>query len=346
MTELQLPALSLVVLIGVSGSGKSTFAATAFEPYEVLSSDYCRALVSGDENDQSASADAFDVLHYIAGKRLDRGLLTVVDATNVSREARASLVQLARDHDVLPVAIVLDVPTQVAIQRNAVRSDRTFGDGPIKRQASQLRRSIRGLAREGFRRVHVLSTVNEVEQARVVRERLLNDFRDQHGPFDIIGDVHGCLDELLVLLDRLGYAVARDTGGRPVDAEHPQGRPRLPRDVGGVDDGEQSAIEALAGDVVQHVEGVRAGRLVGLVAADQRAAVVGTQHLLPLERLRGERGLARAGHPDERHQAERGNRQVGHRPPSPPRSSRVNRASWVGGPVSGAGSPTPRSSTR
>lgn len=224
MTELQLPALSLVVLIGVSGSGKSTFAARAFEPYEVLSSDYCRALVSGDENDQSASADAFDVLHHIAGKRLDRGLLTVVDATNVSKEARASLVQLARDHDVLPVAIVLDVPTQVAIRRNAGRADRTFGDGPIKRQASQLRRSLRGLAREGFRKVHMLSSVDEVEQAVIVRERLLNDLRDQHGPFDVIGDVHGCLDELLLLLERLGYRVARDEAGRAVDAEHPEGR--------------------------------------------------------------------------------------------------------------------------
>ena len=224
MSELQIPALSLVVLMGVSGSGKSTFAARAFEPYEVLSSDYCRALVSGDETDQSASSDAFDVLHYIAGKRLDRGLLTVVDATNVSKEARASLVRLARDHDVLPVAIVLDVPTQVAIQRNTVRADRAFGDGPIKRQAAQLRRSIRGLAREGFRRVHVLSSVDEVDRAVVVRERLLNDFRDQHGPFDVIGDVHGCLDELLVLLDRLGYAVARDEQGRAVDAEHPRGR--------------------------------------------------------------------------------------------------------------------------
>ncbi len=224
MTELPIPALSLVVLIGVSGSGKSSFAADAFRPYEVLSSDYCRALVSGDENDQSASADAFDVLHHIAGKRLDRGLLTVVDATNVSREARASLVQLARDHDVLPVAIVLDVPTQLAIARNAARADRSFGEGPIRRQASQLRRSIKGLGREGFRKVHVLSSVDEIAEARIVRERLLNDFRDQHGPFDIVGDVHGCLDELLELLDRLGYQTVRDDLGRAVDAEHPQGR--------------------------------------------------------------------------------------------------------------------------
>ena len=224
MTELHVPQLSLVVLIGVSGSGKSTFAQRAFGPFEVLSSDYCRALVSGDENDQAASADAFDVLHYIAGKRLDRGLLTVVDATNVSRESRATLVKLAREHDVLPVAIVLDVPTDTAMQRNRSRPDRNFGDGPIRRQASQLRKSIKGLGREGFRTVHILHSVAEVDAATIVRDRLFNDLRDQHGPFDIIGDVHGCLDELLALLTELGYQIARDEAGNPSDAHHPEGR--------------------------------------------------------------------------------------------------------------------------
>lgn len=224
MSELHIPNLCLVALVGVSGSGKSTFAARAFAPSEVLSSDFCRAMVSGDENDQSATNDAFAVLYYIAGKRLDRGLLTVVDATNVSRESRAGLVKLARDHDVLPVAIVLDVPTEVAIERNAARVDRAFGDGPIRRQASQLRKSIRALGREGFRGVHVLSSVDEVAAAAIVRDRLLNDYRDQHGPFDIIGDVHGCLEELLELFGRLGYAVRRDRAGRAVDAEHPDGR--------------------------------------------------------------------------------------------------------------------------
>ena len=224
MSELHIPQLCLVALIGVSGSGKSSFAARAFEPYEVLSSDYCRALVSGDENDQAASSDAFDVLYYIAGKRLDRGLLTVVDATNTSKEARARLVALAREHDVLPVAIVLDVPTQVAIERNATRADRTFGDGPIRRQAAQLRKSVRGLGREGFRTVHVLTSVDEVDAARIHRHRLFSDHRDQHGPFDIIGDVHGCLDELLALFGRLGYEVARDDAGNAVDAHHPEGR--------------------------------------------------------------------------------------------------------------------------
>src|SRR5829696_10181396 len=91
-----IPDLSLVVLVGASGCGKSTFARTHFGKFETLSSDFCRGLVSNDENDQSATKDAFEALHFLAAKRLARGLLTVVDATNVQQEARKPLVELAR----------------------------------------------------------------------------------------------------------------------------------------------------------------------------------------------------------------------------------------------------------
>lgn len=222
--EIHVPELSLVVLIGISSSGKSTFADRAFEPFEVVSSDYCRAVVSGDENSQEASADAFDLLHYIVGKRLARGLLTVVDATNVSREARAQLIAVARAHDVLPVAIVLDTPFEVALARHQARTDRPFGPGPLRRQSRQLLKSLGRLAREGFRSVHVLSSTAEAENAVLVRNRLYSDHRDDHGPFDIIGDVHGCLPELLSLLDRLGYQVSTDQAGRPVNLSHPDAR--------------------------------------------------------------------------------------------------------------------------
>src|SRR5512139_2809363 len=220
--ELAVPEMSLVVLIGVSGAGKSTFARERFGPYEVVSSDFCRGLVSDDENDQDATRDAFDVLDYIVGKRLARGRLTVVDATSVQRDARRKLVDLARAHDVLPVAIVLDVPEQLCLARNAERPDRTFGASVVRRQRDQLRRSLRGLAREGFRKVHVLRTEEEIAAATIVREKLLNDYRHEHGPFDVIGDVHGCRSELETLLAELGYDLVRDELGRPVDAVHPR----------------------------------------------------------------------------------------------------------------------------
>ncbi|MDV9193090.1 polynucleotide kinase-phosphatase, partial [Streptomyces sp. SR27] len=207
--------LSLVVLIGATGSGKSTFARRHFKPTEIVSSDFCRGLVADDENDQSASKDAFDVLHYIAGKRLAAGRLTVVDATNVQQEARRQLVQLARSYDVLPIAIVLDLPEDVCRARNAGRPDRA--DMPahvIQRHRRELRRSLRGLEREGFRKVHVLRSVEEVDTAEVVLERRFNDLRHLTGPFDIIGDIHGCRSELDTLLAKLGY----------VDGHHPEGR--------------------------------------------------------------------------------------------------------------------------
>jgi protein phosphatase len=222
--QITVPQLSLVVLIGVSGSGKSTFARDRFGPFEVLSSDTCRGLVSNDENDQNATAAAFDVLAYIAGKRLAAGLLTVIDATSVQRESRATLTPRARDHDVLPVAIVLNVPKKVCLERNAARPERDFGDRVVHRQSEQLRRSLRGLSREGFRKVHVLDSVEEVDSATVVRERLLNDKRDQTGPFDVVGDVHGCRSELETLLQKMDYTLVRDDQGRPVDAVPPAGR--------------------------------------------------------------------------------------------------------------------------
>lgn len=222
MSELAIPELSLVCLVGASGSGKSTFARQHFTPFEVLSSDFCRGLVSGDENDQSATKAAFDVLHHIAGKRLDGGHLTVVDATSVQAEARRQLVALARAHDVLPVAIVLDLPERVCLDRNASRADRDFPDAVVRRQRDQLRRSIKHLGREGFRTVHVLRSESEVAEAVVVRQRLLSDLRHERGPFDVIGDVHGCLAELVSLLVELGYDVVHDEQGRPVDALPPE----------------------------------------------------------------------------------------------------------------------------
>jgi protein phosphatase len=216
--ELTVPELSLVLLIGVSGSGKSTFGRAHFRPTEVISSDFCRGLVADDENDQSATPAAFELLYYIAGMRLKAGRLTVVDATNIQPEARKPLVALAREHDVLPVAIVLDVPEGVCAARNAARPDRTFGSHVIRRQRDQLRRSLKGLQREGFRTVHTLHGEDEIAGASITRTKLYNDLRHEHGPFDVIGDIHGCRAELELLLAELGYGIARDGEGRVTGA--------------------------------------------------------------------------------------------------------------------------------
>jgi protein phosphatase len=220
MTVIKVPDLSLVALVGVSGSGKSTFAARHFLPTEVISSDFCRGLVADDPNDQSATADAFDVLNYIAGKRLAAGRLTVIDATSVQPAARKSLVELATRHHVLAVAIVLDLSEAACAAHNAARPDRSFGRHVLRQQHTQLRRSMGGLRREGFHRVFVLRSEAEVDAATIEREPLWNDRRGDHGPFDIIGDVHGCYDELAGLLGKLGYAI--DSGG--ASARHPEGR--------------------------------------------------------------------------------------------------------------------------
>src|SRR6187401_3103190 len=135
--KLTIPELSLVVLVGVSGSGKSTFAARHFLKTEVLSSDVCRGLVSDDENNQAATKEAFEVLHFIAGKRLAAGKLTVVDATNVQPESRKPLVELAREFHCLPVAIVFNLPERLCQERNRQRADRDFGEHVIRQQRQQ-----------------------------------------------------------------------------------------------------------------------------------------------------------------------------------------------------------------
>jgi len=214
-----IPEMSLVVLIGASGCGKSTLARTHFKPFETLSSDFCRGLVSNNENEQSATTAAFEVLHYIAAKRLEAGLLTVVDATNVQLEARKPLIELAQRYHVMPVAIVLDMPERVCAERNRTRPDRNFGGHVIRHQRGQLHRSMRGLEREGFRHLHVLRSPDDVARVVVERQPLWNDRRSDHGPFDIIGDVHGCAEELRALLALLGYVPDESSGFR-----HPGGR--------------------------------------------------------------------------------------------------------------------------
>ncbi len=221
-TAIAIPELSLVVLVGASGSGKTTFARAHFRPTEIVSSDACRAMIADNENDQSATPEAFELLHFIARKRLAAGRLTVIDATNVQSESRTPLVAIAREQHCIPVAIVLNLPERLCLERNASRRDRPISAHAVRQQVSQLRRSLRDLKQQGFRHIFVLQTEEEVAAVQVSRQPLWNNRRDEHGPFDIIGDIHGCYDELATLLRKLGYELDDTTA--PPRCQHPAGR--------------------------------------------------------------------------------------------------------------------------
>ena len=223
--NLGIPELSLVVLVGVTGSGKSTFARAHFRPTEVISSDFCRGLVADDENDQSATPAAFEVLHFIAGQRLrgrppDRRRRHQRAARSPPRAGHAGpRARRAAGRDRAR-------PAGGALRRSGTRAARTGTSARTCSAASaaSCAAGCAGLGREGFRTVHVLHSPEEVDAAAIGRTRLYTDRRDEAGPFDIIGDVHGCRAELEELLTTLGYELERDAAGRPVDARHPGGR--------------------------------------------------------------------------------------------------------------------------
>ncbi|MDE6501079.1 MAG: polynucleotide kinase-phosphatase [Ruminococcus sp.] len=217
--RIEIPDFALVAMIGATSSGKTTFANKKFKPTEVLSSDFFRAMVSDDENNQKVSGEAFDALFYIAKKRLDLMKLTVIDATNLQQSARKKIVDFARENNVHSVAIVLNVPENVLLERNNARPERQLPARVIRNHCNELRHCIKKLKRDGFRYVYVLNSQEDIDNAEIVRTKLWNDKKDVHGAFDIIGDIHGCMDELKELLHKLGYK--ENENGIPV---HPDDR--------------------------------------------------------------------------------------------------------------------------
>jgi protein phosphatase len=171
VSTLVLPDPSLVVLVGAAGSGKSTLAARLFVADEILSSDALRATVSGDQADQGASSVAFRILHRTLERRLARGEMTVIDATNTKAEHRRPLLDRARAAATPIVAIVLDLPPATVLRRNAARSERVVDPAVVDRHLAAIRHTVDAgqLAIEGFDHVVLLQTTADVANLLIER---------------------------------------------------------------------------------------------------------------------------------------------------------------------------------
>ncbi len=212
-----LPPGTLVVLCGISGCGKSTFAAANFTTTQIVSSDECRAILSDDPADQSVSGRAFELLHWITDQRLRRKRTTAVDSTALSKRARRDLLKIAHSNQAHIVLICFDIPLAECLARDIAR-ERTVGPVVIGRQYKAFTAALSDIQDEDWDRVFVLSE-EEAGKVRFMAQAGSFELRDLTGPFDVIGDLHGCMSELRELLDKLGYR----QGSRPA-FYHPEGR--------------------------------------------------------------------------------------------------------------------------
>lgn len=214
-----IPKLSLVMLVGVSGSGKSSFAQQHFAADEILSSDAIRHEVLDNVADQSDNHLVFNILAERLRNRLHAGLLTVVDATNLAQKDRNQLLRIAKDVYVKSYAIVLDLPLDECLAANAQRSRQVPAD-IIEEQHQRLQKQYPVTGKRSFRRVFTYRSRDSINAVQIERRKMRSDFQSLTGPFDIIGDVHGCFDELCQLITKLGYELTSSPHKNSVDTMH------------------------------------------------------------------------------------------------------------------------------
>jgi predicted kinase len=246
---------SLVLLVGPSGSGKSTFAHNYFRPTEIVSSDVCRALVCDDESNQRVSGTAFEVFYKIIDSRLKHKKLTVADATNLTRSARYSLSRYASEHEVPLVVLAFDTPVEQCIANNAKRARFVPPEVITKHHADYLGALERIMDGGDYEPVYDQVIRLDPEQRYTVKIATPGVTEMLAVGWDIIGDIHGCMEELCELLARLGYEIEVHTTF-PLRAIHPYGR-RIAfvgdiTDRGPFNDAALAAVKSLvdAGDAV------------------------------------------------------------------------------------------------
>ncbi len=153
---IKLPRRTLLVLAGPAGSGKSTFARRRFSPTMIVSSDYCRALICDDENNQRVNRDAFDLFYYIIHKRMFQGRFTVADSTALQPEARQRLLDLAYRHGYLTCLLIFNVPEQISRNRNQQR-ERKVEEQVHGYHARLLQQTLQAAPHEGWNRLYILT---------------------------------------------------------------------------------------------------------------------------------------------------------------------------------------------
>jgi len=152
MSDEPLPDPALVVLVGASGSGKSTWVRARYRSAEIVSADDLRGVVGSGRHDLDASTEAFALLDLIVGGRVRRGLTTVVDTLGLDDVRRRGWLDLARAHRLPAVVVAFDTPAELCRRRNADR-DRPVPAPVLTRQVRSFRALRPVLADEGWDRV-------------------------------------------------------------------------------------------------------------------------------------------------------------------------------------------------
>lgn len=197
-----IPDRSLILPVGVAGSGKTTTAEKLFGSHALVSSDHCRELVCGDETDQTHNRDAFALFHTILDMRTRIGVLTVADATNLRPSSRETIRNIAKGHGRPVFYMVMDVSLEEALRRNAARS-RQVPEHAIRRHHELFLQQQALLSKEvpssHIIRIPETGSLAAMSQVRVGEPIIDVDDREVW----VIGDVHGCYQELMELLARI-----------------------------------------------------------------------------------------------------------------------------------------------
>lgn len=195
-----IPSNALVILSGASGSGKSTFAKRYFSDYTIVSSDQCREEICGDASNQDVSAEAFDLFYDKIKKSLSNNQLTISDSTATHSKARARLIEIARRCNTKAVCIVFDIDENICAERAFNRPERSVPKNVSLRHSKQLKSGLAKIEKENLLKTII---IQDLDNFKFEIKPLPCDYRHIKGPFHLIGDVHGCIDELKALVEKL-----------------------------------------------------------------------------------------------------------------------------------------------